>query len=99
MFCKIFSEGDDQILVLRSVNAAGQAIVNINFEDITYAGGQDRGLVCVSVQFPSLVDAQAALEAINEEEARSVVDDWKQKLAETIVGEEQQLARLNGQEH
>jgi hypothetical protein len=99
MFCKIFGEGDSQILVIRSVNQTGEAIVNINFEEITYAGGQDRGLVCVSVSFPSLKDAQAALERIGEDEAREVVADWKQRLAETLIAEEQQVARLNGQEH
>lgn len=97
MFCKIFGSGDDQILVLRSVNQTGQAIVNINFEDITYAGGEDRGLVCVSVEFPSLADAQRALEAIGEDEARDVVADWKQKLSETIAQEEAQLAAQKGQ--
>jgi len=91
MFCKIFGTGEDQILVIRSVDANGKPIVNLNFEGATYVGSDDRGLICIQLSFDTIEQAQAALEQVNEEEARAAVDDWKIKLKETLGQEAQQL--------
>jgi len=92
MFCKIFGEGDSQILIIRSVNHEGVPILNLNFEDNVYVGDDSgAGLVCISHAFPTLEGAQAALESIDEEEARDAVDSWKKQLAQTLADEAKQL--------
>lgn len=96
MFCKIFGEGDSQILLVRSVDENGKPIVNLTYEGATYVSSDSCGLICIRLTFDTLEQAQAALEQVNEEEARETVAEWNVKLAETLAHEAKQIDAANG---